>query len=87
MSVDLSKYKKDFPILSRKVRDNNPLIYLDNGATSQKPEVVIAAESNFYRTINSAVHRGAHLLAEEASQAYEAARENLANFIGAKRMR
>ncbi|MCX6449071.1 MAG: aminotransferase class V-fold PLP-dependent enzyme, partial [Actinobacteria bacterium] len=85
MSVDLSKYKKDFPILSRKVRDNNPLIYLDNGATSQKPEVVIAAESNFYRTINSAVHRGAHLLAEEASQAYEAARENLANFIGAKR--
>ena len=85
MSVDLSKYKKDFPILSRKVRDNNPLIYLDNGATSQKPESVIAAESNFYRTINSAVHRGAHLLAEEASQAYEAARENLANFIGAKK--
>jgi cysteine desulfurase/selenocysteine lyase len=84
MSVDLSKYKKDFPILHRKVRGDNPLIYLDNGATSQKPESVIAAESNFYRTINSAVHRGAHLLAEEASQAYESARENLANFIGAK---
>jgi cysteine desulfurase/selenocysteine lyase len=84
MSVDLSKYKKDFPILDRKVRGDNPLIYLDNGATSQKPESVIAAESNFYRTINSAVHRGAHLLAEEASQAYESARENLANFIGAK---
>ena len=84
MSVDLSKYKKDFAILHRKVRGDNPLIYLDNGATSQKPESVIAAESNFYRTINSAVHRGAHLLAEEASQAYESARENLANFIGAK---
>jgi cysteine desulfurase/selenocysteine lyase len=84
MSVDLSKYKKDFPILARKVRGGNRLIYLDSGATSQKPESVISAESDFYRTINSAVHRGAHLLAEEASEAYEGARENLAKFLGAK---
>jgi len=84
MSVDLSRYIKDFPILTRKVRGGNRLIYLDSGATSQKPESVINAESDFYRTINSAVHRGAHLLAEEASEAYEGARENLAKFIGAK---
>jgi len=83
MSVDLSKYKKDFPIFVRKVRGGNPLIYLDSGATSQKPESVISAEANFYRTINAAVHRGAHLLAEEASEAYESARANVAKFIGA----
>ena len=83
MSVDLSKYKKDFPIFARKVRGSNPLIYLDSGATSQKPESVISAEANFYRTINAAVHRGAHLLAEEASEAYESARANVAKFIGA----
>ena len=84
MSVDLSKYKKDFPIFARKVRGGNPLIYLDSGATSQKPESVISAEADFYRTINAAVHRGAHLLAEEASEAYESARANVAKFIGAK---
>jgi cysteine desulfurase/selenocysteine lyase len=84
MSVDLSKYKKDFPIFARKMRGGNPLIYLDSGATSQKPESVISAEANFYRTINSAVHRGAHLLAEDASEAYESARVNVAKFIGAK---
>ena len=83
MSVDLSKYKKDFPIFARKVRGGNPLIYLDSGATSQKPESVISAEADFYRTINAAVHRGAHLLAEEASEAYESARANVAKFIGA----
>jgi cysteine desulfurase/selenocysteine lyase len=83
MSVDLSKYKKDFPIFARKMRGGNPLIYLDSGATSQKPESVISAEANFYRTINAAVHRGAHLLAEEASEAYESARANVAKFIGA----
>ena len=83
MNVDLSKYKKDFPIFVRKVRSGNSLIYLDSGATSQKPESVISAEANFYRTINAAVHRGAHLLAEEASEAYESARANVAKFIGA----
>jgi cysteine desulfurase / selenocysteine lyase len=80
--IDLTKYREDFPILQRTVRGGNRLVYLDSGATSQKPEVVIAAESNFYRKHNAAVHRGAHLLAEEASLAYESARENVAKFIG-----
>jgi len=83
MSTDLSRCKKDFPIFERKVRGGNSLIYLDSGATSQKPNSVIEAESNFYRTVNAAVHRGAHLLAEEASEAYESAREKVAAFIGA----
>ena len=80
--IDLTKYLKDFPILQRTVRGGNRLVYLDSGATSQKPEVVIAAESDFYRKHNAAVHRGAHLLAEEASLAYESARDNVAKFIG-----
>ena len=83
MSIDLSSCKKDFPIFERKVRGGNSLIYLDSGATSQKPNSVIEAESNFYRTVNAAVHRGAHLLAEDASEAYESAREKVAAFIGA----
>ena len=82
--IDLTKYLEDFPILQRTVRGGNRLVYLDSGATSQKPEVVIAAESDFYRKHNAAVHRGAHLLAEEASLAYESARENVAKFIGAE---
>jgi cysteine desulfurase/selenocysteine lyase len=85
MSTDLSSCKKDFPVFERKVRGGNSLIYLDSGATSQKPNSVIEAESNFYRTVNAAVHRGAHLLAEEASEAYESAREKVAAFIGAIR--
>ena len=84
MTVDLIKYQGDFPILSRKVRGGNRFIYLDSGATSQKPESVITAEADFYRTKNAAVHRGAHLVAEEASDAYEGARANLAKFIGAQ---
>ncbi|MEY3203620.1 MAG: hypothetical protein RLZZ629_904 [Actinomycetota bacterium] len=84
MTVDLSKYQSDFPILSRKVRGGNRFIYLDSGATSQKPESVITAEADFYRTKNAAVHRGAHLVAEEASDAFEGARANLAKFIGAQ---
>jgi len=83
MSIDFSVYKKDFPIFERKVRGGHSLVYLDSGATSQKPNSVIEAEINFYRNINAAVHRGAHLLAEEASEAYESARANVANFIGA----
>ncbi len=81
MSIDLSSCKKDFPIFERKVRGGNSLIYLDSGATSQKPNSVIEAESNFYRTVNAAVHRGAHLLAEEASEAYESAREKIAALL------
>lgn len=74
----------DFPILSRTIRDGKRLVYLDSGATSQKPSVVIDAESNFYRMHNAAVHRGAHQLAEEATDAYEGARAIVANFLGAE---
>jgi cysteine desulfurase/selenocysteine lyase len=81
---DLSQYIKDFPILHRTVRGGNSLVYLDSGATSQKPIQVIDAESYFYKNTNAAVHRGAHLLAEEASIAYEDARKKVANFIGGK---
>jgi cysteine desulfurase/selenocysteine lyase len=84
MTVNLSKYRSDFPILSRKVRGDNRFIYLDSAATSQKPESVINAEADFYRTKNAAVHRGAHLVAEEAADAYEGARANVAKFIGAQ---
>lgn len=81
---DLSQYIKDFPILHRTVRGGKSLVYLDSGATSQKPIQVIEAESDFYKNTNAAVHRGAHLLAEEASIAYEDARKKVANFIGGK---
>ena len=73
----------DFPILTRKIRDGKRLVYLDSGATSQKPQVVIDAESDFYRLHNAAVHRGAHQLAEEATDAYENARAIVAAFLGA----
>jgi cysteine desulfurase / selenocysteine lyase len=81
---DLSQYIEDFPILKRTVRGGNALVYLDSGATSQKPIQVIEAENNFNKNSNAAVHRGAHLLAEEASLAYESARQKVADFIEAK---
>ena len=79
-----AEIRKDFPIFSRTMRGNNRLIYLDSGATSQKPRQVLNAERNFYEQSNAAVHRGAHLLAEEASIAYEGARQVLANFLNAE---
>jgi len=82
MTFDPLVIRKDFPIFDRKIRDGKRLVYLDSGATSQKPEVVIAAESNFYRNHNAAAHRGAHQLAEEATEAIESAREVVANFLG-----
>ncbi|NDB08389.1 MAG: cysteine desulfurase [Actinobacteria bacterium] len=84
MTLDVARIKGDFPLLSRKVRHDLPLIYLDSGATSQKPVAVIEAESDFYRLHNSAVHRGAHLIAEEATDIYEGARIKVARFIGAE---
>ena len=69
MSLDALTIRKDFPIFDRTVRDGKRLVYLDSGATSQKPLSVIDAESNFYRFHNAAVHRGAHQLAEEATDA------------------
>ena len=83
MTFDAHAIAKDFPILDRTIRDGKRLVYLDSGATSQKPNVVINAESDFYRLHNAAVHRGAHQLAEEATDAYEGAREIVAQFLNA----
>ena len=83
MTFDAHAIAKDFPILDRTIRDGKRLVYLDSGATSQKPNVVINAESDFYRLHNAAVHRGAHQLAEEATDAYEGAREIVATFLNA----
>jgi cysteine desulfurase/selenocysteine lyase len=74
----------DFAILSRSVRGGKPLVYLDSGATSHKPRQVLDAERGFYEQKNAAVHRGAHQLAEEATDAFEGARETVARFIGAR---
>ena len=82
MAFDPRVVRQDFPIFKRTIRDGKRLVYLDSGATSQKPNSVIEAESNFYRMHNAAVHRGAHQLAEEATDAYEGARETVAKFLG-----
>ena len=82
MAFDPRVVRQDFPIFERTIRDGKRLVYLDSGATSQKPNSVIEAESNFYRRHNAAVHRGAHQLAEEATDAYEGARETVAKFLG-----
>lgn len=82
MVLDPVAIRNDFPIFGRTIRDGKRLVYLDSGATSQKPSVVIDAESDFYRSHNAAVHRGAHQLAEEATDAYEGARAIVADFLG-----
>jgi cysteine desulfurase/selenocysteine lyase len=82
MTFDPLVIRKDFPIFDRKIRDGKRLVYLDSGATSQKPQVVIEAESDFYRNHNAAAHRGAHQLAEEATEAIESARSKVATFLG-----
>jgi cysteine desulfurase/selenocysteine lyase len=82
-SFDVAAVRADFPILARTVRGGSPLVYLDSGATSHKPRQVLDAERDFYTRHNSAAHRGAHLLGEEATDAYEGARARVAEFIGA----
>ena len=82
MTFDPLVIRKDFPIFDRKIRDGKRLVYLDSGATSQKPQVVIEAESDFYRNHNAAAHRGAHQMAEEATEAIESARSKVATFLG-----
>ena len=82
--LDTNLIRKDFPILGRTVRNGKKLVYLDSAATSQKPLSVLDAERNFYLNHNAAAHRGAHLLAEEATDAFEGARAVVADFISAQ---
>lgn len=82
MTFPSAMIKADFPLLSRTIRGKK-LVYLDSAATSQKPRSVLDAERSFYEQHNAAVHRGAHRLAEEATEAYEGARARVARFIGA----
>jgi len=84
-AVDIDRIRADFPILHRTVRDGKPLVYLDSGATSQRPVPVIDAEQEYVTGHNAAVHRGAHQLAEEATDFYESARERIAAFVGVGR--
>jgi cysteine desulfurase / selenocysteine lyase len=83
VSLDVAQLRAVFPILRREIRPGVPLVYLDSAATSQKPSVVIDSMSDFYARHNSNIHRGIHRLAEEATAAYEAARDRVAAFIGA----
>ncbi|MFM8599271.1 MAG: cysteine desulfurase [Mycobacterium sp.] len=81
--LDLDRIRADFPILNRVMRGGQPLAYLDSGATSQKPLSVLDAERHFLTTSNGAVHRGAHQLMEEATDAFEQGRAEIAAFVGA----
>jgi len=83
MTYNPIEVRKDFPIFARTIRDGKRLVYLDSGATAQKPQSVIDAEVDFYRLHNAAAHRGAHQLAEEATDLFEGARAKVAAFIGA----
>lgn len=80
---DVQQVRGDFPVLAREIRPGIPLTYLDSAATSQKPETVIQAMSTFYQENNANIHRGIHKLAEEATLAFETAREKIARFINA----
>ena len=81
--LDIQKIRADFPILSQKV-NGKPLVYFDNGATSQKPKVVIDAITNYYEEINANIHRGVHTLSQLATDAYEISRGKIQNHINAK---
>ena len=83
MTFNPIEVRRDFPIFTRTIRDGKRLVYLDSGATAQKPQSVIDAEVDFYRFHNAAAHRGAHQLAEEATDLFEGARAKVATFIGA----
>lgn len=79
---DLTKYREDFPILKQEV-NGKPLVYLDNAATTQKPQQVIDAITRYYSETNSNVHRGIHSLSEQASEEYESVRDKVKNFLNA----
>lgn len=85
-SFNETAIRKQFPILSRKI-NGKPLVYLDNGATTQKPQSVLTAMDSFYKTSNANVHRGIHTLSEEATVKYEHAHRNVGDFIGASSFR
>ena len=80
--IDVEKIRKDFPILDQIVNDE-PLVYLDNAATTQKPKAILEAVNRYYQEDNANVHRGVHTLAERATASYEAARETVRRFINA----
>ena len=80
--LDVGRLRADFPILAQRVR-GKPLVYLDNAATSQKPQVVIDAVTRFYSSENANIHRGVHFLSERATLAYDAVREKVARFLNA----
>ncbi len=82
-TINIPRIREDFPVLKRQV-NGKPLIYFDNAATSQKPEVVIETTDRYYREYNANIHRGIHKLAEEATLAHEEAREKIAKFINAR---
>ena len=81
--LDIQKIRADFPILSQKI-NGKPLVYFDNGATSQKPQVVIDAIAQYYQEINANIHRGVHTLSQMATDAYEASRKKIQNHINAE---
>lgn len=83
MSFDIQKIRRDFPILAQEV-NGKPLVYFDNGATSQKPQVVIDAEAKYYQEINANIHRGVHHLSQVATDAYEEARGKIQQHLNAK---
>ena len=80
-AISIETIQKDFPILQRKVRDNKPLVYLDNASTSQKPIQVIDAINDYYKNQNANIHRAVYALAEEATEAYENTRTKIAKFL------
>jgi cysteine desulfurase / selenocysteine lyase len=84
MSIDINKIRSDFPILNQKIY-NQPLVYLDNGASSQKPTQVIEAIGHYYKNEHSNIHRGVHFLSAEATSAYEQVREKTRIFINAEK--
>lgn len=79
--LSIENIRKDFPILKRKVRDNKPLVYLDNASTTQKPKQVIDALTNYYNNYNANIHRSVYSIAEEATEAYEKVRDKVAKFL------
>ncbi|MBQ2097891.1 MAG: aminotransferase class V-fold PLP-dependent enzyme, partial [Bacteroidales bacterium] len=81
--MDINKIRQDFPILNQQIY-GHPLVYLDNAATTQKPQCVLDSIIRFYTTYNSNIHRGVHYLSEKATEIYEQARQKVMQFINAK---